>query len=115
MAKIIIEIWDEINPLVAMERVLRTMQDGKISCKTIKGVDVPHYCWATRWADGMMVCTRHKRTADGPDSFCVYNRPNASTATSADAPGTGNTDPKAQEEAKTGEAKENGSPTEEGK
>ena len=64
--RIIIE-YDDVEPSVAINRVLCVMSDGRIS----EANGIPHYCWYTSWPDRIGVLTRRKRSESSADSFLV--------------------------------------------
>ena len=72
VGKIIIDYYD-IDPALAIQRVLGVVQGGKIS-RSGKGID--HYCWASRYNTGEVVGVRTKRNEKAADSFVVYKEIN---------------------------------------
>ena len=67
MGRIIIDYDDTISDNEAIHRVATVVADGKIS----ESNNVPHYCWATSFSDGVVVWTRRKKSYQKSDSFCV--------------------------------------------
>jgi len=58
MAKIIIDIRDDIDELTAISRVKHVISEGRVS------KDKTLYCYATTWHDGIKVYTRDYRKND---------------------------------------------------
>ena len=69
MAKIQIEIRDDINPSIAVQCVKQVIDMGRISHDSKGG---EHYCWATRFAStkGNLVVSVRPYTKN--DCFVVY-------------------------------------------
>lgn len=51
----------------ALSHVAAVISAGYIS----EAAGIPHYCWATKWSDGVVVYAHRKRTAQSADSFVV--------------------------------------------
>jgi hypothetical protein len=69
MRRIIINIPDESEELRAVECVLSVMKQGRVS-QTTDGTR--HFCWLTKFGDGIYVSTHRKRNLK-TDSFAVYS------------------------------------------
>lgn len=67
MTRIIIDNDVTISDAAAAWYVSQVMNAGRIS--TANGID--HYCWVTRFADGVSVITKRKRSLSAADSFVV--------------------------------------------
>lgn len=61
--KIHIDIRDDIEHCVAVERMLKVMQGGRVS------KDNTEYCWSSAFSDGIVVAVRDYRKSD---CFVVY-------------------------------------------
>lgn len=68
MSKIIINIKDGISELEALDMVTRVVEDGRVS---VGAKDKNHYCWLTRWHDGMICYVTPKYKTDS-DIFTIY-------------------------------------------
>lgn len=63
--KIHIDIRDNIDHETAIKRVLKVVQDGRVSS------DNTEYCWLTTWTDNIAVSVRDYRKSD---CFIVYKQ-----------------------------------------
>lgn len=68
MARIIVDYPDDMKAHEACYYVLQATKDGKVSV----AAGVPHFCWGTRFQNGVMVATRRKKPNQKSDSFLVY-------------------------------------------
>lgn len=66
--KIIIKFDNGIDEIQALSNVLRVIQEGRVS-KTSKGVK--HFCWSTRFCNGICVFVGVKKKNQTSDSFRV--------------------------------------------
>jgi len=74
MRRIIINYDDDIGANLALVRVLKVIEEGKIS----EACGVPHYCWCTGFFDCRVFTLPKRLKRDGTrtetDSFEVRNR-----------------------------------------
>lgn len=68
MARLIIDIQGAIPVHQAVECVRQVVSEGKISEST---TGVKHYCWATRFRNGLVIFTKTRRKGQQSDSFVV--------------------------------------------
>lgn len=68
MQKIIIKVEDGVDLMEALLKVRSVINSGKIS----KDKSIPHYCWLTKFDDGLTVITGKKKSDGSADSFTVY-------------------------------------------
>lgn len=67
--KLIINVDDEtVHPSRALEAVSKVIGQGKIS----EASGVPHFCWVSKFEDGVMVATRLKKKGQIAETFSVY-------------------------------------------
>ena len=66
--KIIITVDCDLTDEQAIDRVHTVIKGGRVT----SGKYGPHYCGATKFSDGVMVCVNMKRKIGGADSFVVY-------------------------------------------
>lgn len=69
--RVIINIEDNIPTELAVGRVYNIIREGRISEANNK----KHYCWGTKYADGIMVGVKPKYGTDS-DIFIVYRESN---------------------------------------
>lgn len=67
----IIEVDSTIDPHDALYRVARVVESGKTSKLKRHGKEIPHYCWATTFKDGVIVQVKPKAHIGAADSFLV--------------------------------------------
>jgi len=66
--KLIIDIDGNVSSQVALKRVARVIEGGRVS----EAAGILHYCWVTTFEDGVIVNVRHKKSRGSADSFLVY-------------------------------------------
>lgn len=80
MARLIIDYdASDISTADAMAYVSSVVSGGRVSERTINGVEAPHFCWVTSFlrpdTTRLYVHTRRKRTGDSADSFLLLIGP----------------------------------------
>jgi len=69
MARFIIDVRDDIDPVTALVRVATVIRQGKIS----EARGIKHYCWHTTFrTDKIAVSAREKKKDTSADSFWVW-------------------------------------------
>jgi hypothetical protein len=66
--RVLIKYDEDIGPGRAVWYVQKVMDHGLVS----EAAGIPHYCWATKFADGISVVVQRKRQLGAADSFIVY-------------------------------------------
>ena len=59
---------DGVSHEEALRYVSHVVEAGFIS----EAAGIPHYCWGTRFKDGVMVAVSRKRQPSAADAFTVY-------------------------------------------
>lgn len=76
MPRLIIEYPDEMPPENACYYALQTVRQGRIS----EASSINYFCWVTKFANGVRVETRRKRSASAADSLVIFPKPNKEQA-----------------------------------
>ena len=69
--RFIIDVKDDIPPCQALRRVADVVSEGRVSEAGRGEAKILHYCWLTKFINGVEVMTRRKKVRQGSDSFIV--------------------------------------------